>query len=46
LVNISQPQFFEHFLPERGSEFVQWFDGLRNVQPENEGIQLIDGEFA
>jgi hypothetical protein len=23
LVNISQPQFFEHFLSERGSEFVQ-----------------------
>jgi hypothetical protein len=35
VVNISQPQFFEHFLPERGGKFVQWFDGLRNVQPEN-----------
>jgi len=46
LVNISELQFSKHFLSERGGKFVQWFDGLRNVQPENEGVQLVDGEPA
>lgn len=46
LVNILQPQFSEHFLSERGGKFIQWFHGLRHVQPENEGVQLVDGELA
>ena len=46
LVNISQPQFFEHFLSERSGKFVQWFDGFRQIHRENHGVQLINGEFA
>jgi len=45
-LNIAEPQFFEHFLAERGGKFVQWFDGFRPIHRENDGVQLINSEFA